>query len=127
MSQITKIISDGEKKFEEKFHNHESCNNDDCMCKNEQRIKSFLHQHTIDILEGVKVQIKEKEYLTHDLKQSLNPCTFYSDHEPVWDGNYYTCAKCGQEFIKAKEINTCLSDLTSLIDAELTELKNKKI
>ena len=59
------------------------------------------------------------EHLSHDLKMSLNPCTFFADHEPVWDGNYYTCAKCGQEFVKAKEINKTLSDLQQALKKEM--------
>lgn len=63
-------------------------------------------ERIVGVVEGMK-------RLTNDLKMSVNPCTFFTDHEPVWDGNYYTCAKCGQEFIKTKELNNALTDLTT--------------
>lgn len=62
----------------------------------------ILRQHTIDILEGVKGEIKQRD-CPHD---SHSHCM----EEQCWvheEGGY----------------NQALSDITSLIDAELTELK----
>lgn len=70
------------------------------------------HEAGIDAAVGC---VEKERYLTHDLKQSLNPCTFFTDHEPVWDGNYYTCAKCGIEFLPARDVNkTIEKTLTAL-------------
>ena len=77
-----------------------------------QREKEFA-QKLHDRLEGEK-------RLTHDLKQSLNPCTFFTDHEPVWDGNYYTCAKW-IEFLPAREVNITLSRAQEIIKEVLGE------
>ncbi|MEX2053053.1 MAG: hypothetical protein WD898_02390, partial [Candidatus Paceibacterota bacterium] len=88
-----------------------SINIDWTMEELKKTLTSTLAEREREIVE----MIEKKSYLSHDLKISLNPCTFYSSHEPVWDGNYYTCAKCGQEFIKAKEINKILADIKALL------------
>lgn len=32
------------KRFDERFKNHESCNNEGCLCKRHDRIKSFIYE-----------------------------------------------------------------------------------
>ena len=48
-----------EKDFDEKFVNHQSCNNDDCICKSKQRIKNFIH-HQLSLQKQELIEKGEK-------------------------------------------------------------------
>ena len=37
-------------------------------------------------------------------------CLTYLEHNPVWDGDYYTCQRCGIEFAPANWINAALAE-----------------
>lgn len=48
------------------------------------KIKEWINQNIVGLLAGTKKLPKK--------------CEFITDHEPVWDGQMYSCWKCGLEF-----------------------------
>lgn len=48
--------------------------------------------------------------VSHDLPSKVD-CSSAIDHDPVWDGNYYTCSVCGVEFVRRTEILTRIEAL----------------
>ena len=101
-SFLKHIIEEGEKEFDEKFGDIKETHPQILgFAKNiSPAIKSFLHQHTIDILEAMKNSLpKEKEQLdTNDLD------------------NYGACYAIGG-------FNDAISKVSSFIDRELAGLK----
>ena len=118
MPNTLKSREEVEKEFDEKFSKPsdrkwiEHLTNPNIYLDNTD-IKSHIHSLRQNDLTVIREWVERQKMEIHDLK-SYKTCTFYSDHNPVWDGNYYTCEFCGQEFVKPKEIiNRFLSFLTT--------------
>ena len=56
----------------------------------------------------------------HNLNYDKAEC-HYIEHNPVWDGNYYTCLTCGKEFVMK---STYTKDLLRSRDEEIIEKIN---
>jgi len=57
----------------------------------------------IEILDSLKIKDNSLKY--------GKECKTFIDHEPNWDGNFYTCSKCGEQFKSVKEINQKIEDI----------------
>jgi len=75
----------------------------------EDKIINDFREDLIEKIEKEKVEI-------HDLPAD-NEGKYESllDHEIVWDGNYYTCRRCGIEFVPAKWVNITLQKAIEII------------
>ena len=69
------------------------------------------------IIEEVENEIENSKRESNSL-ESKDSCKNYIEHQPIWDGNYYTCAKCGIEFVHADLVNMILDDLQSNLKIE---------
>ena len=111
------IIEEGEKKFEDKFIRNKFWElvpntprkimaSDTDVAVMMANINSFLHQHTIDVLEAVKERIK-----------GMNNFRQAQINDPT-----------KQDWNDALEQSACKADaLLAEIEGEIKELKNKKI
>lgn len=72
-----------------------------------------LNKETDQILALIRERLP-KERKENNLISS-EKCECYLDHQPVWDGNYFTCKKCGKEFVPATYVNQALADIKSIL------------
>jgi hypothetical protein len=84
-----------------------------------QDISAQIKASNTALLEELLKEVEGRERPPNDLKAGSRPCDGVEDHRPLWDGQFYTCEKCGQEFILAKHLNKLLSDIASLIKEKL--------
>jgi hypothetical protein len=75
---------------------------------NEEReeLKSCINNIIQNDIRSLIEWIEKQKIETNDLPpDDGGKCKLSLDHTPVWDGNYYTCSKCGKEFVPADWIN----------------------
>ncbi len=65
-------------------------------------LDKLLSQQKQDIVEEI-----ENQFPGNSLETGRN-CELICDHNPVWDGNYYTCENCGTQFVSIKRFKNYL-------------------
>ena len=81
-------------------------------------VRALVKFHKGKTIEGLIEWVEEKKIETHNLpSDNGGKCELVLDHTPVWDGNYYTCSKCGKEFVPADWINQTLKATLSYLQS----------
>ena len=70
---------------------------------------------TLSILISKQIEAMEEEKRTTNNLPSKSACVSVLSHDIVWDGNYYTCSKCGIEYRPACEINERLDRAITIL------------
>ena len=68
------------------------------------KLLELFSQQKQEIVEEIRGRFEDNSL------ESEKTCELYLDHNPMWDGNYFTCENCGMQFISIKELKQILTN-----------------
>ena len=73
----------------------------------EYQAKQFIKDFANSLLDELEMEDNSLE--------TEEKCETFLDHDISWDGNYYTCEKCGEQFKSVKNNNSKIKSLRELL------------
>ncbi len=65
-----------------------------------------------ELLKEIRDSFEDNGLEEQSLKNAKK-CKLYFDHQPTWDGNFFTCGNCGIQFIPIKQVFRVLQSFRS--------------